>query len=101
LRKLFLWNSFKLINETTSSKEFWKKIKNVSKNLWFLLNINSSNAFKERFYSICGFVQDKMRQNTTIDLFKMRCLLRANINILDELKGLRSNEIIFLIKSYI
>ena len=51
-----------------------------------LLNRNSSSAFIERFFSICGFIQDKRRAKTSIDLFKKRCLLRANIKILNELK---------------
>ena len=53
-----------------------------------LLNINSSSAFIERFFSICGFIQDKRRQNITIELFKMRCILRANIKILSEIKDI-------------
>ena len=90
LRKLLLRNNSKLINETTSSKEFWIKNKKTFPKIYelalILLNINSSSAFIERFFSICGFIQDKRRQNITIDLFKKRCLLRANIKILDELK---------------
>jgi len=90
-RKLLMRNNSKIINETTSSKEFWIKNKKTFPKICelalILLNINSSSAFIERFFSICGFIQDKRRQNITIDLFKMRCLLRANIKILDELKG--------------
>jgi hypothetical protein len=49
------------------------------------MNINSSSSFIERYFSICGFVQDKRRMNISIDLFQSRCLLRANIKILNEL----------------
>ena len=56
------------------------------------MNINASNAFIERYFSICGFVQDKRRMNIAPDLFKTRCLLRANIKILNELN---KNEEIF------
>ena len=49
------------------------------------MNINSSSAFIERYFSICGLVQDKRRMNISIDLFKKRCFLRANIKILNEL----------------
>ena len=49
------------------------------------MNINSSSAFIERYFSICGLVQDKRRMNISIDLFKNRCFSRANIKILNEL----------------
>jgi len=77
-------NSPKLKISNHNDKRTFPKICELA---LILLNINSSSAFIERFFSICGFIQDKRRQNITIDLFKMRCLLRANIKILDELKG--------------
>ena len=50
-----------------------------------LSNINCSSAMVERYFSICGFVQDKRKMNISTELFMSRCLLRANINILNEL----------------
>jgi hypothetical protein len=89
-RKLLCRNNSKIINETNSTKDFWIKnsslFPKISELAKILLNINSSSAFIERFFSICGFVQDKRRLNISIDLFKTRCLLTANIKILNELK---------------
>jgi hypothetical protein len=89
-KKLLCRNNSKIINEVVSTKAFWIKhskiFPKISELAKILLNINSSSAFIERFFSICGFIQDKRRANTSIDLFKKRCMLRANIKILNELK---------------
>ena len=39
----------------------------------------------ERYYIICGFTQDKRKQNISEQLFITKCLLRANIKILNEI----------------
>ena len=39
----------------------------------------------ERYFSVCGFTQDKRKQNITENLFIAKCLLRANIKILNEI----------------
>ena len=89
-RVLVTQNKSKLIYETDSSKIFWLDRIDVfpylSKLALILSNINSSSAFIERFFSICGFVEDKRQMNITQDLFTTRCLLRANIKILNELE---------------
>ena len=53
-----------------------------------LSNISSSSAFIERYFSICGFVQNDRNQNMSQDLFIKRCFLRANIKILNEIAGI-------------
>ena len=39
----------------------------------------------ERYFSVCGFTQNKRKQNITENLFIAKCLLRANIKILNEI----------------
>jgi hypothetical protein len=88
-RKILCENNSKTITDSYSTCQFWLKNKEklpyLSKLALLLMNINSSSAFIERYFSICGFVQDKRRKNISIDLFKNRCFLRANIKILNEL----------------
>ena len=95
-RKLLFINNSKIIKECSSTSKFWLSHKLELPNLFnlvlILMNINASSAFIERYFSICGFVQDKRRMNIAPDLFKTRCLLRANIKILNELN---KNEEIF------
>ena len=88
-RKPLLKNGAKIINECESTTDFWndnkKQFPKISELAKILLNINSSSAFIERFFCICGFIQDKRKGNITIDFFKLKCLLRANIKLLNEL----------------
>ena len=90
LKTLLSENGFKLIYKTDSSKIFWldrlSEFPKISKLALILSNINSSSAFIERYFSVCGFVQDKKKMNISLNLFIKRCLLRANIKILNELK---------------
>ena len=93
LRNLLYHNNSKLIYESQSSENLWlennKEYPYLSKLALVLSNINSSSAFIERFVSICGFVQDKRKMNIIQDLFITRCLLRANIKILNELREIK------------
>jgi len=88
-QKLISVNSYKIITTLNSTASFW--IKNVvkfpllSKLARLLINIKSSSSCIERFFSICGINSKKNRGNIGDDLFVMRCLLRANIDILREL----------------
>lgn len=50
-----------------------------------LLNIKSSSAIIERFFSICGIVNDKRRQNMSDELLITRSLLKANMSTLSEM----------------
>ena len=88
-RKILCENNSKTITDSHSTCQFWlinkEKLPYLSKLALLLMNINSSSAFIERYFSICGLVQDKRRMNISIDLFKKRCFLRANIKILNEL----------------
>ncbi len=90
LRNLLYQSNSKLIYESQSSKNFWleqsENFPYLSKLALILSNINSSSAFIERYFSICGFVQDKRKMNITQELFITRCLLRSNIKILNELE---------------
>ena len=91
LRKILTENNSKVLRETKSTKFFWidnlSQFSHLSKLALILSNINSSSALVERYFSICGFVQDKRKMNISPDLFMSRCLLRANIKILNELKN--------------
>ena len=92
-RKILCENNSKIIKNCISTSKFWltnsEKLPHLSKLALILMNINSSSSFIERYFSICGFVQDKRRMNISIDLFQSRCLLRANIKILNELNQIK------------
>jgi hypothetical protein len=79
----------KSLEEFKSTTSFWhknrKKFPNLYKLSLILLNIPSSSAYIERFFSICGFVCDTRRGNMSTSLTIKRCLLSANIDILNEL----------------
>ena len=60
----------------------------LSKLARILINIKSSSSCIERYFSICGFVSKKNRTNIGDDLFKAKCMLRANIEILKEINGI-------------
>jgi hypothetical protein len=72
--------------------EFW--LSNANKYLILfqlaviMLNINSSSACIERYFSICGFNSRKDSGNTHDDLFISRCMLRANVQTLIELNNI-------------
>lgn len=80
----------KLILSTDNTKEFWYKHKDalpkLSKIASILLNINSSSACVERFFSLCGFISNKRNQNIETDMFITRCFLRANFKTIKEIK---------------
>jgi hypothetical protein len=77
------------IKNTKSTLSFWKTHKTKMPKLFqlsiILLNITSTSAFIERFFSISGIVCDSRRLNMTEDLIIMRSLMKANIHILTEL----------------
>ncbi|CAF1029887.1 unnamed protein product, partial [Brachionus calyciflorus] len=76
--------------DTNSSARFWNKFKKdvpfLGKLAIILLNIPSSSAYIERFYSICGAICKQncgdMRKNTII----MRSVLKANIDLIENIK---------------
>lgn len=80
------------LHNISSSKCFWLKNSTtyplLTKLASILLNINSSSAFIERYFSICGFASKKNRSNIGEDLFIKRCMLRANIDILNQLNNI-------------
>jgi hypothetical protein len=90
--KLISSKNFKIVPTINSTASFW--IKNaikfplLSKLARLLINIKSSCACIERFFSICGFNSKKNRGNIGDDLFTCRCILRANIDILKELNNI-------------
>lgn len=81
--------TIKSINRTS---RFWlnnkEKFPNIAKLANILLNINSSSSSVERFFSICGINNKKNRSNIKTDLFTTRCLLRANLKILEKLNSI-------------
>ncbi len=76
------------INSTMSTKEFWttniRQFHFLSLLTQILLTILSSSAFIERYFSICGITSDKY-PNMDDDLFEMRCMLKANIDVLNQM----------------
>jgi hypothetical protein len=76
------------IETCENSPDFW--IKNAEKypilykTALVLCSINSSSAFIERFFSICGVINDCRRGNMDKDLFFIRAFLACNIDILNK-----------------
>jgi hypothetical protein len=68
--------------ERPSAFTFWKGNREEMPNLRDLaiklMTIPSTSAFIERFFSICGVVNDKRRCNMRNDTFIARCLLKSN-----------------------
>ena len=91
LKAILRADNNKLILTTTNSKEFWYQHKGafpkISKLANILLNINSSSACVERFFSLCGFIENKRNQNMETELFISRCFLRANFKTIKELNS--------------
>jgi hypothetical protein len=54
-----------------------------------MINIRSSSAVIERFFSICGIIDAARRRNSKTDLFTTRALLKANYDILKKLNSTR------------
>ena len=70
-----------------STRKFWlthgEKMP-LLKNLAIIIsNVSSSSAFIERFFSICGIICDTRSANMKDDLVETRCLLKANISLLN------------------
>ena len=72
-----------------STKGFWlenrNKFPNLAKLANILLNIPSSSAFIERFFSICGVVCKQRSMAMTDLLIITRALLKTNIHLLKEI----------------
>ncbi len=69
---------------------FWrnnreKKFPNIARLALLLLNIPSSAAYIERFFSICGNLCEPKRGNMNPETIIQRSILKANIGILNEL----------------
>jgi hypothetical protein len=56
-----------------------------------LFNINSSSAWIESFFSICGYMEDIRSGNISTDLFTAKCVFRSNIQRLENLTKVRNN----------
>lgn len=82
-------DDFGVLKSIKSTRLFWEihrqKFPNLFQLALILLNINSSSACIERYFSICGFVSKKRTGNITNELFITRCILRANMDILKDL----------------
>jgi hypothetical protein len=93
LIKVFKDNDF--LKEKFTSHQFWfkyeSKFKLLSQLALILLNIPSSSAFIERFFSICGVICNKRSLNIGDDLLITRSLLKANIKLLNEI-SINENE---------
>ncbi len=76
-------------NKEYSTKQFWTKNFNEFPNLnqlaKVLLGIQSSSAFIERFFSICGIVCKKRSANMSDDQIILRSFLKSNMKLLNEM----------------
>jgi hypothetical protein len=55
--------------------------------------INSSSAFIERFFSVCGVINTDRNQNMKHDLFEIYAFLTSNMHILHTIVGQNSKVI--------
>jgi len=81
--KFFWCVSYEKIN-LTSSKHSSKfvRLRELSR---VLLNISSTSAFIERFFSIAGIISKIRSPNMSANLIATRSMLKSNIEILEEL----------------
>ena len=74
---------------SVSTKDFWKENKKTLPLLFeltlILLNIPSSSAYVERFFSICGVVNRKRAGNMSDETLINRSFLKTNLEILSKL----------------
>ena len=79
-----------LKKDSTSTVQFWMKhsikFPHMSKLALLLSTIQSTSAFIERFFSVCGDVCKPRASNMKDDLIIKRSMLKVNIKILDSLK---------------
>jgi len=77
----------KLVPKSTAA--FWRtnghKFPFLRRLALILYNVPSSSAFIERFYSICGHVCKTKSGNYNLDTIIQRSMLKANIQLLEEL----------------
>jgi hypothetical protein len=73
-----------------SSGSFWfthkKELPLLCQLAYILLGIPASSAFIERYYSICGVICKKRNGNMSGELLIERCMLRANMQILNNIE---------------
>ena len=81
-----------IIKKTESNSSFWNTYLNVLPNLKnlaiILLGIPSSSAGIERFFSMCGFMSKKNGCSINTDLFIDKCILRANLDLIEDLQDI-------------
>jgi hypothetical protein len=81
--------SRKNIESIVNTKSFWIKFCETFPLLFkltlILLNINSSSAFIERYFSICGAICTTKNTRMTDELLILRAMLKTNVEILREL----------------
>ena len=77
------------VEKPLCTKLFWKKnslkFPMLYKLAIVLLNIQSSSAFIERFFSICGVVCTRRATNMKADLLIKRSMMKSNMHILTHL----------------
>jgi hypothetical protein len=86
LGKILLENKYQI---KESNSQFWRNHERLLPKLFklatILLNIQSSSAFVERFFSICGIICKKRASNMKNKLIIMRSMMKANFHLLNEL----------------
>ena len=84
-------DNFAFILKVKSTSSFWAnqcetlpKLKNLAA---ILMNVPSTSASLERFFSICGFISNKRSRSIDPDNFIKKCMLRANFEIVKNLNS--------------
>lgn len=93
-KEILQLNSYLSNNETLnviqSTTAFWIKFQKEMPKIFqlfiVLFNICPSSAFIERFFSICGIINNQRSYNMKKDLFIIKSLLKANSELLGELQ---------------
>jgi len=87
-KKIFLNKIQNIDLKNTNNKTFWlnnkKELPNLFKLALLLLNIPSSSAYVERFFSICGIVNRKRAGNMADETLITRAFIKSNINLLNQ-----------------
>jgi len=88
-------NDETIASHLKSTKDFWTKNRLALPILYActckIVSIPASSAYIERFFSICGVVCKNRAMNMNDELIICKCMLKANMKLLDELNRCPTN----------
>lgn len=86
-------NNGEVIKKTDYNPDFWKlysgNFPSLHKLAIIMLGIPASSAGIERFFSMCGFFSKKQSGNEDADFFMKKCIMRANLDIIEFLENIQ------------